>query len=63
MVGKIAIWGQSDALGRSSLVAEHCCIVALLEELGLEVVVAEPEFRVVAVGLEKGPHSPEVSKS
>ena len=32
-----------------------------MEELGHEVVVAEPEFKVVVVGLEKDPHLPEVS--
>ena len=51
--GKIAIWGQSDALGCSSLVAEHCSIVASVEELGLGVVAAEPEFGVVAAGLRR----------
>ena len=30
------------------------------EEFGHEVVVAEPEFEVVAVRFVKGPHSPEV---
>ena len=30
------------------------------EELGHGVVAVEPEFEVVVVGLEKGPHSPEV---
>ena len=38
--------------------AEHCCIVASLEELGLKVVVAEPKFGVMAAELEKGLHSP-----
>ena len=30
------------------------------EELGHEVAAAEPEFAIVAAGLEKGPHLPEV---
>ena len=34
--------------------------MALPEELGHGVVVAEPEFEVVAAWLKKGPHSPEV---
>ena len=34
--------------------------MASSEELGHGVVVAKPEFEVVAVGLEKGPHSPKV---
>ena len=41
---------------------EHYYIMALPEELGNGVVVAEPEFKVVAAGLEKGPHSPEFSE-
>ena len=32
------------------------------KELGHEAVAVEPEFEVVTVGLEKGPHSPEVSR-
>ena len=47
-------------MGRSSLVAEHCCIVASSEELRHGVVAVEPEFEVVVAGLEKGPHSSEV---
>ena len=35
--------------------------MASSEELGHGVVVTEPEFEVVAVGLEKGLHSPKVS--
>ena len=38
----------------------HCCIEALPEEVELEAEVAEPEFAVVAAGLERGPHLPEV---
>ena len=34
--------------------------MASLEEFGHEVVAVELEFEVVAVGLEKGPHSLEV---
>ena len=34
--------------------------MALSAELGHEIVAAELEFEVVAVGLEKGPHSSEV---
>ena len=40
--------------------AEHYCIMASPEELGHGVVAAEPEFEVVAAGLEKGLHSLEV---
>ena len=39
---------------------EHYYIVASPEELGLGVVAVEPEFEVVAAGLERGPHLPEV---
>ena len=49
-------------MGRSSLAAEHCYITASSKELEHEVVVAEPEFAIVAVGLKKGPHLPEVSE-
>ena len=47
-------------LGHSSLTVEHCYIAASPEELGHEVAATEPEFEVVAAGLEKGPHLPEV---
>ena len=40
--------------------AEHYCIEASPEEVGLEVEAAEPEFAVAAAGLERGPHLPEV---
>ena len=40
--------------------AEHCCTEASPEEVELEAEVAEPEFVVVAVGLEGCPHLPEV---
>ena len=40
--------------------AEHCCTEASPEEVELEAEVAEPEFVVVAAGLERGPHLPEV---
>ena len=50
-------------MGRSSLAAaEHCYISASLEELGHEVVAAEPEFAIMMAELEKGPHLPEVSE-
>ena len=45
-------------MGRSSLAVKHYYIVASPEEL--EVVVVELEFKVMAVGLKKGPHSSEV---
>ena len=38
----------------------HCCIEASPEDFELEAEVAEPEFVVVAAGLEGGPHLPEV---
>ena len=41
---------------------EHCCTEALPEEVELEAEVAEPEFVVVAAGLERGPHLSEVLK-
>ena len=41
---------------------EHCCTEASLEEVELEVEVAEAEFAVVAAELERGPHLPEVLK-
>ena len=47
-------------MGRSSLAAKHCYIAASPEELEHEVVAAKPEFAIVAAGLEKGPHLPEV---
>ena len=39
---------------------EHCCTEASSEELEHEVATAEPEFIIVAAGLEKGLHLPEV---
>ena len=50
------------ALEHSCLAAEYCYTVASPEELEHEVTVAEPEFAIVAAGLEKGSHLPEVSK-
>ena len=49
-------------MGHNSLAVEHYYIAALPEELEHVVVAAEPEFEVVAVELEKGPHLPEVSR-
>ena len=42
--------------------AGHCCIGASPGEVELEVEAAEPGFAIVAAGLEKGPHLPEVSE-
>ena len=39
-----------------------CCTEASPEEFELEAEVAEPEFVVVAAGLERGPHLLEVSE-
>ena len=44
------------------MAAEHCYTVASPEELEHEVVAAEPKFVIVAAGLEKGLHLPEVSE-
>ena len=41
---------------------EHCYIVAFLEVLEHEVAAAEPEFVIVAAGLELGSHLFESSK-
>ena len=40
--------------------AEHCCTGASPEEVELEVEAAEPEFVIVAAGLQRGPHLPDV---
>ena len=40
--------------------AEHCCTKASPKEVELEAKVAEPEFVVVAAGLERGPYLPKV---
>ena len=39
---------------------EHCCAEASPEEVELEAEVVEPKFVVVAAGLVRGPHLPEV---
>ena len=57
---RIVAWGQLGILERSCLAAEHCYTGALPEVLKHEVAVAEPEFVIVAAGLERGPHLPEV---
>ena len=49
-------------MGRNFLATEHYYIAASSEELEHEVVVEELEFVIVATGLEKGPHLPEVSE-
>ena len=41
---------------------EHYYTEASPEEVELEVEAAEPEFVIVAAGLEKGPHFPEVAE-
>ena len=43
--------------------AEYCYIVASPGELEHEVATAEPEFAIVAAGLETGLHLPQVSES
>ena len=58
---RIAASGQLGILEHSCLVAEHCYIVASPGVLEHEAEVAEPEFAIVTAGLEKDPHSPEVS--
>ena len=60
MGGKIAASGQLGVWERSCLATGHCCIGASPEEVELEVEAAEPRFAVVAAGLERGPHLPEV---
>ena len=59
-VGRIAASGQLGAWEHNCLAAEHCYTKALPEEVELEAEVSEPEFVVVAVGLERGLHLPEV---
>ena len=49
-------------LEHSCLTAEHCYTAASLEEFEYEVAVAEPEFAIMAAGLEKGLHLPKVSE-
>ena len=60
MEDKIAASGQLGAWEHSCPAVEHCCTEALLEEFELEAEAAGPEFVIVAAGLEKGPHLPEV---
>ena len=59
-MGRIAASGQLDAWEHNCPAVEHYCIEASPEEVELEAEVAEPEFVVVAAGLERGPHLPEV---
>ena len=59
-MGKIAASGQLGIWERSCPAARHYCIGALLVEVELEADVAEPEFAVATVGLERGPHLLEV---
>ena len=59
---RIATSSQLGILEHSCLAAEHYYSEASLEELEHEVAAAEPEFVIVAAGLEKGPHLPEVSE-
>ena len=56
----IAASGQLGVWEHSCLEAEHCCTGASPEEFELEVAAAELEFAIMVVGLEKGPHLPEV---
>ena len=58
---RIATSSQLGILEHSYLAAKHCYTEASPEELEHEVVAAEPEFVIVAAGLEKSPHFPEVS--
>ena len=60
MEGKIVASGQLGVWEHSCPTAERCCTEASPEGFQLEAKVAEPEFVVVAVGLERGPHLPEV---
>ena len=60
MQGKIAASGQLGVYEHSCPAAEHCCTEASSEEFELEVEAAEPKFVIVAAGLDKGPHLPEV---
>ena len=62
MERKIAALGQLGVWEHSCPVVEHCCTEASPEELEHEVVAAEPKFVIMAAGLEKGPHLPEVSE-
>ena len=60
-MGRIAASGQLGVLERNCLAAEHYCIEASPgEDFELVVEAAEPGFAVVAAGLERGPHLPEV---
>ena len=58
---RIAVSGQLGVLEHSCLTVEHCYTAASSEVLRHEVVATKPEFVIMAAGLEKGPHLPEVS--
>ena len=59
---RIAASSQLGVLEHSCLAAEHCYTGASSEVLGHEAEATEPGFAIVAAGLEKGPHLPEVSE-
>ena len=59
-MGKITALGQLGAWECSCPAVGRCCIGASPGEVELEAEVAEPGFAVVAAGLERGPHLPEV---
>ena len=59
---RIAALSQLGVLEHSCLAAEHCYTGASPEVLGHEATGAESEFVIVAAGLEKRPHLPEVSE-
>ena len=61
-MGKIAASSQLGVWKHNCPVAEHCCTKASPEVVEHEVVATEPEFVIVAAGLEKGLHLPEVSE-
>ena len=59
-MGKIVASGQLGAWEHNYPAVGRCCIGASPGEVGLVVEAEEPEFAVAAVGLELGPHLPEV---
>ena len=59
---RIAALGQLGVLEHSCLTAEYCYTVASPEELRHEAATTELEFAIVAAGLEKCQHLPEVSE-
>ena len=59
-MGRIAASGQLGAWEHNCPAAERCCTGASPEEVELEAMMAEPEFVITTVGLERGPHLPEV---